>query len=114
MPNQSSDNTASRRDFFRNLFSDSAKKPVEDSEAVAAMKRRASVLALRYGQNEADLTQIGVEEPRQLGENHLYEVKIKGYAPNNVSTSIVLHINIAKGTAQVPEPDPNNEFDTED
>ncbi len=116
MSNKSSDNTASRRDFFRNLFSDPSKKPVQDSDAVAAMKRRASVLALRYGQNDADLTQIGVEEPKQLGENHLYEVKIKGYTPNDVSTSMVLHVDIAKGIARIPEPDPDNEieFDTED
>jgi hypothetical protein len=120
MSNKSSDNTASRRDFFRNLFSDPSKKPVQDSDAVAAMKRRASVLALRYGQNEAELTQIGVEEPKKIGEKNLYEVKIKGYTPNDVSSSMVLHVDIAKGVARVPEPeqdlDPDNEieFDTED
>ena len=113
MSNKPSDNTASRRDFFKNLFGDTRKAPPQDTDAVAAMKRRASVLALRYGQNEADLSQIGVEEPQQLGtENHLYNVKITGHTPNNVSTSVVLHVDIAKGIARIPEPDP--EFDTED
>lgn len=109
MQDKPSDITASRRDFFRSIFGEAKKahgQKVNDSEAVQAMKRRASIIALRYAKDEADLTQIGVEEPKQLGtENYLYRVNINGYTQDNVSTGIELHVDIAKGVAQIPEPD---------
>lgn len=109
MQGKPSDKTASRRDFFRSLFGEAKKvrgRQLQDSDAVQAMKRRASIIALRYAQNEADLTQIGVEEPKQLGEeNHLYRVNINGYTQESVSMGLELHVDIAKGVAQIPEPD---------
>jgi hypothetical protein len=110
MQDNQSNKGESRRDFFRSLIGEVRKAPVQDSDALQAMKRRASVLALRYAQKEADLTQIGVEEPKKLGnENHLYKVKVTGYTQNSVSTGIMLHVDIAKGIARIPEPDPEPE-----
>ena len=110
MQGKQSDKGESRRDFFRSLLGEVRKAPMQDSDALQAMKRRASVLALRYAQNEADLTQIGVEEPKKLGvENHLYQVKVTGYTQDSVSTGILLDVDIAKGVARLPEPDPEPE-----
>lgn len=107
MPEKSSDETASRRDFFRSLLGETKKvrkQSSQESEAVQAMKRRASVLALRYAQDEADLTQIGVEEPVQWGsENHVYRVNVNGYTPDSVSVGLQLQVDIAQGRATLPE-----------
>lgn len=109
MPSKPSDKTESRRDFFRSLLGETRKATAQDThvdQAVQAMKRRASIIALRYGQNEIHLTQIRLEEPiRRGGENHLYRININGHAMDGASTKLELYVDIAKGKAHIPEPE---------
>ena len=106
MHDKQSNQGSSRRDFFRSLFSEARKSPALETDAQQAMKRRASILALQHARDKMNLTQIGVEEPSRIGEeNHLYRVRINGYSPAEVSVGLELHVDIAQGTAQVPEPE---------
>lgn len=67
-----------RRGFLRAFLSDLDPKPGLSAAEEASLKKRISVLALKYGKNEAKLTKIGVKTPLR-GRENCYCVQISGH-----------------------------------
>lgn len=70
-------NEPSRRGFFRALLGEIPTVSPKESDEQRAWKQRASVLALKFGKNEARLARIGVKNP-VLVEGSRFIVELTG------------------------------------
>lgn len=108
MHGNSSKSEPSRRGFLRSLVGDLLPNSPVNVEEQREKQSRASILALKYGKNEANLTKIGIKAPIVAGDG-LYRVEVSGKDAVGENTTIRLEININSGTAQLlapPTPDP--------
>lgn len=104
MAPKSTDNQRSRRGFLRALLMDLPPKSEDDKREEKRQSQRASVLALKYGKNVAELTRIGVENPVPIDEV-TYIVKISGHDSFGTRIHHELQVDIENDTVGKREKD---------
>ncbi len=96
----------SRRGFFQSLLGDfTLKKPAETAEQ-RTWKTRASVLALKYGKNEAMLAKIGVRTPVLIQESQ-FRVDLTGLDATGKTHRLELEVDAESGVVRRFEPEIN-------
>ena len=96
MARNSHDIEHNRRGFLRAFLVDSVPKRAEDLAEKALLSKRASILALKHGKNEAKWTKIGVKEPLWV-QDSLYRVQIFGHDGLDKRCLRTLEIDVASG-----------------
>jgi hypothetical protein len=102
---QNSKNTQhSRRGFFRSFLSDFVAETNVETAEQHALKQRASVLALKYGKNEARLAKIGVKSPVPIDETG-FQVELTGHDATGETHCLKLKVNPETGDVRPFEVD---------
>jgi hypothetical protein len=105
MPKNTENTHQSRRGFFKSLFGDIVPKSKVETENQRIAKQRASILALKYGKNEARLAKIGVKSPVYV-ENMTFRVDLTGVDATGDAHNLQLVVDTKSDDVTHFEPEP--------